>query len=135
MYAGRWLDKATGRVRVLPPVSTKYIDPISFSQRLAYYQGKVINHWNQTLSALSTLKKFQTTDRDKWVEKQKERILGNLSIFRDIIKRHIVICNTIINFFAFKLEKGGKRAPTPFIILSAVDPGTLQSIVSTCPLK
>lgn len=45
-YLGRWLDTATGRVRILPNASTKYINPASKSQKLGYLQARMINCWN-----------------------------------------------------------------------------------------
>lgn len=46
LYAGRWIDTVTGRVRVLPNASTKYVNPLSADQRLGYLQARIINHWN-----------------------------------------------------------------------------------------
>lgn len=45
-YAGRWVDETTGRIRLLPRASTKYLNPISYQQRLQYYQARVLNKWN-----------------------------------------------------------------------------------------
>lgn len=46
LYLGRWLDNATGRVRILPNATTKYIKPGSLADKLSYLQAKMINRWN-----------------------------------------------------------------------------------------
>ena len=51
LYAGRWLDEATGRVRLLPTADNKYLNPGSRQQKLGYLQAKIINHWNQLIDS------------------------------------------------------------------------------------
>lgn len=53
LYAGRWLDQGTGKVRLLPPADLKYINPASRPQKLGYLQAKIINHWNELVSTNS----------------------------------------------------------------------------------
>jgi len=36
LYAGRWIDDATGKIRLLPQATTKYLNPISAPQKVAY---------------------------------------------------------------------------------------------------
>lgn len=50
LYAGRWIDPETARVKVLPTADSKYINPLSLDQKKAYYQAKIINHWNTLIS-------------------------------------------------------------------------------------
>lgn len=35
-YTGRFMDKITGRVRVLPTPTTKYLNPLSYDARISY---------------------------------------------------------------------------------------------------
>lgn len=46
LYAGRWVDKVTGRIRVLPKATAKYLNPLSYQAKLSYLEARVINKWN-----------------------------------------------------------------------------------------
>ena len=50
-YAGRWIDKVTGRIRVLPNPTSKYINPLSYQAKTSYLEARVINTWNSYVSA------------------------------------------------------------------------------------
>lgn len=45
--AGRYIDKVTGRIRVLPKASQKYINPLDYEAKLSYFQARLINKWNE----------------------------------------------------------------------------------------
>lgn len=47
LYAGRWIDPATGRVRMFPTASTKYLNPGSREQKLLYFKAQLLNVWNK----------------------------------------------------------------------------------------
>lgn len=65
LYAGRWLDTATGTVRLLPTASTKYLNPVSADQRLGYLQARILNHWN---NLVATAEQYNTLSqmKEKW---------------------------------------------------------------------
>lgn len=46
-YVGRWLDPVTMRVRLLPPASKKYINPLSWSGQKGYLEASILNKWNK----------------------------------------------------------------------------------------
>ena len=46
-YAGRWVDTVTGNIRLLPIAKSKYVNPLSYNQKLSYLEARVINKWNQ----------------------------------------------------------------------------------------
>lgn len=46
LYAGRWVDGKTGRIRMLPKASTKFINPTSLPQKIAFAQARLLNKWN-----------------------------------------------------------------------------------------
>ena len=50
LYVGRWYDGETGRVRVLPTATSKYLNPFSFKQRKAYHQARILNIWNNLVA-------------------------------------------------------------------------------------
>jgi hypothetical protein len=81
LYAGRWVDKATGRVRVLPTATTKYINPISYNSKLSYLEARVLNSWNKYVMAEEQYYNLAGQNKEKWEKKQqqtlKAAILGN----------------------------------------------------------
>jgi hypothetical protein len=46
LYAGRWLDPATGRVRILPKAQSKFVNPLSYNQKMNYFKSRLLNIWN-----------------------------------------------------------------------------------------
>lgn len=46
LYLGRWLDTSTGKIRLLPTASAKYINPASRPEKQAYLEARMINKWN-----------------------------------------------------------------------------------------
>lgn len=46
-YAGRYIDKVSGRIRVLPNPTSKYINPLSYKARMSYLQARILNNWNK----------------------------------------------------------------------------------------
>lgn len=36
LYGGRYLDHTTGRIKLLPQISNKYVNPISYADHLQY---------------------------------------------------------------------------------------------------
>jgi hypothetical protein len=46
-YVGRWFDPLSGRVRILPTISKKLINPIDYRQNLGYLQASILNKWNK----------------------------------------------------------------------------------------
>jgi hypothetical protein len=37
LYAGRWIDPVTGKVKMLPKASAKYLNPASYSQTKMFH--------------------------------------------------------------------------------------------------
>lgn len=46
-YAGRWVDPITNKIRLLPPASQRFINPLSRNQKLGYLQATILNKWNK----------------------------------------------------------------------------------------
>jgi hypothetical protein len=59
LYIGRWLDTTTGNIRVLPTASTKYLNPLSFKQKIAYHQARMLNLWNNIVSEQDSIVKLR----------------------------------------------------------------------------
>lgn len=66
MYAGRWLDETTGRIRLLPEADNKYLNPGSRQQKLGYLQAKIINHWNQLIDSNAEYQRLLKTTDEKF---------------------------------------------------------------------
>lgn len=64
LYAGRWIDRTTGRVRVLPTANSKYLNPASKEQKLGYLQAKLLNHWNNCISTYDQYIKLSSSTKD-----------------------------------------------------------------------
>lgn len=47
LYAARWIDPVTGRVRLLPKASKDFINPLSYHQNIAFHQARLLNNWNK----------------------------------------------------------------------------------------
>lgn len=52
---GRWIDSGTGRIRVLPKATNKYLNPLSYNAKLQYLEARLINAWNKYVSVESQL--------------------------------------------------------------------------------
>jgi hypothetical protein len=50
-YAGRYVDPATGMVRLLPKASSKFVNPVVYTSKLSYLQARLINKWNDYVMA------------------------------------------------------------------------------------
>ncbi len=50
LYCGRWIDQETGRIRLLPTATTKYLNPAVRNQKLGFYEARTLNHWNNLIS-------------------------------------------------------------------------------------
>lgn len=46
LYAGRYIDSNTGRIRVIPKASMKAVDPTNFDQVMGYKKAAILNKWN-----------------------------------------------------------------------------------------
>lgn len=70
-YAGRYIDKASGRIRVLPNPTSKYINPLSYNARLSYLQARIINNWNKYVAAEDKYLDLLSYSEEDWEKKQK----------------------------------------------------------------
>lgn len=69
-YAGRWIDPASGRVRLLPSVTAKYINPTSYDQKVAFLQANIINKWNRFVDMQAQYIKLLKTAPENYRKKQ-----------------------------------------------------------------
>lgn len=46
LFAGRYFNPVTNRIDVLPKATKTLLNPLSYEQRLAYQQAKLLNTWN-----------------------------------------------------------------------------------------
>jgi hypothetical protein len=95
-YAGRWVDSATGTIRVLPTANSRYLNPISVNQKLGYLQAKLINHWNNLVSTAEQYYKLsQPEAMGKYAAAKKKGIESSLDP-RNIAKKTVTKIDDII---------------------------------------
>lgn len=59
LYAGRWIDPVSGRVRLLPPASSDYVNPLSFEQNRQLRQARILNSWNKLVDEMDSYLKIE----------------------------------------------------------------------------
>jgi hypothetical protein len=63
LYAGRFVDPLTGRIRTLPTPSSKYINPRNLQDVVRYYEARVLSGWNTFVRAQQNLYNLYTNMR------------------------------------------------------------------------
>lgn len=95
LYAGRWVDPVTGRVRVLPTANDKYTNPFSYNQKVGYYQAKIINHWNSLISMAQDLRNLKNKGPQKYIESQQKKVKSSFDYSTLIIAQTNYITSKI----------------------------------------
>lgn len=126
LYAGRWIDPATGRVRLIPTASKDYINPLSYDQTIAFHQARLLNNWNKLVNDMEAYNKLMATDRLKF-ETDAETSLKNKGTAstdkKNVIKKYLT---GIASFFTTPM-----RDPQSSVMAAFVNSSAAKKLMST----